>query len=664
MRVVSLPARFAFSPFPGSSPSSEASFPAAQRIDTPELDRSEPMSQFLLRRYADTPHTPSPPSSPESVLIIETENQLPRTFLRQNFHQSDDEGWITWADSPPRPIPALHGPLSLPYARCPSGAEGTIIEEPEHLPRMIWGLGPDDPPSAHSRTSSYNPHDSNSRSGIPKHARPAQPPRLRNQGTSANYLATPQQTPTFTPQLPFHSADTDDQAIILRRALEGLGTRPARDSYKKDTMMSNIKLQDHTCQATDSRDAFYHQMDTNVSPRRAFEQDTEIALDWELALIQQRRLKQSLLNQRHEIQSQAPGHLNRSAAVFVPSNLTPPQSYPRIFVEPRATKYYPAKNLTSTFATKHGLPTPPSSASPQWSADFSPYSNSLYSPEMIRSQQSKFPVPSSQQKPTAPSSSSYELPTFVHEHFGTAHSEHGLSSFKDCTMYSELPPKPARTVLATTLYPGPPPTSPLPPIPDWRLHGQPAAFDITPPLSPDLRRSISYQQPRSIPLSRLIERRLASVPEEEHNSFVQRSRILSSKRPFHHSVDSCISAHDHRQPLPLLSTERATCPPARAPVDTGLNSTTICGFDSMELFGVLHSPDMNDLPKSTKVKLPTKVDIAQRQPDNVKNVDDSGKENPLKARKLMGKKRLRLKKNKSAAHVQAAPQLRDHLESL
>lgn len=28
--------------------------------------------------------------------------------------------WLTWTTSPPRPIPALHGPASLPYARCPS----------------------------------------------------------------------------------------------------------------------------------------------------------------------------------------------------------------------------------------------------------------------------------------------------------------------------------------------------------------------------------------------------------------------------------------------------------------------------------------------------------------------------------------------------------------
>ncbi|KAF9518702.1 hypothetical protein BS47DRAFT_229403 [Hydnum rufescens UP504] len=42
--------------------------------------------------------------------------------------------------SPPRPIPALHGPPSLPYARCPSGAEGVMISEQSSLPRMIWGL--------------------------------------------------------------------------------------------------------------------------------------------------------------------------------------------------------------------------------------------------------------------------------------------------------------------------------------------------------------------------------------------------------------------------------------------------------------------------------------------------------------------------------------------
>lgn len=41
----------------------------------------------------------------------------------------------------PKPIPALHGPPSLPYARCPSGAEGIVVLEQSALPRMVWGLG-------------------------------------------------------------------------------------------------------------------------------------------------------------------------------------------------------------------------------------------------------------------------------------------------------------------------------------------------------------------------------------------------------------------------------------------------------------------------------------------------------------------------------------------
>ncbi|KAG6885971.1 hypothetical protein C0993_006898 [Termitomyces sp. T159_Od127] len=92
---------------------------------------------------SDMPMTPSPPSSPESVLVVGNESRVSKTFLRQCNMSSgktcdaeDEAGWITWASSPPRPIPALHGPLSLPYAR---GAEGTIIEDAD-LPRMIWGL--------------------------------------------------------------------------------------------------------------------------------------------------------------------------------------------------------------------------------------------------------------------------------------------------------------------------------------------------------------------------------------------------------------------------------------------------------------------------------------------------------------------------------------------
>ncbi|KIY44461.1 hypothetical protein FISHEDRAFT_77653 [Fistulina hepatica ATCC 64428] len=91
----------------------------------------------------DMPRTPTPPSSPESIFIIGNDVQIPSSFLppgrvalnakRREFAQ---------VESPPKPIPALHGPLSLPYARCPSGAEGTIVEG-EDMFRMIWGLDED-----------------------------------------------------------------------------------------------------------------------------------------------------------------------------------------------------------------------------------------------------------------------------------------------------------------------------------------------------------------------------------------------------------------------------------------------------------------------------------------------------------------------------------------
>lgn len=89
-------------------------------------------SDSLLRR------TPSPPSSPESVMIIGNDVQVPNFFngrlVPRNSGGNDGKllffspmssirphaGWVDWTNSPPKPIPALHGPSSLPYARCPS----------------------------------------------------------------------------------------------------------------------------------------------------------------------------------------------------------------------------------------------------------------------------------------------------------------------------------------------------------------------------------------------------------------------------------------------------------------------------------------------------------------------------------------------------------------
>jgi len=83
----------------------------------------------------DLPRTPSPPSSTDSVIIVSRNHgdedllvgcayNRPRGTLNKplcitaEYHLGPV--LLPWTSSPPRPIPALHGPSSLPYARCPS----------------------------------------------------------------------------------------------------------------------------------------------------------------------------------------------------------------------------------------------------------------------------------------------------------------------------------------------------------------------------------------------------------------------------------------------------------------------------------------------------------------------------------------------------------------
>jgi len=89
----------------------------------------------------DFPRTPSPPSSPDSIVIVGNETRLPSSFFQSHLDENGNSlttrlgheaktrilAWTTWANSPPRPIPALHGPSSLPYARCPSSVDSYFI---------------------------------------------------------------------------------------------------------------------------------------------------------------------------------------------------------------------------------------------------------------------------------------------------------------------------------------------------------------------------------------------------------------------------------------------------------------------------------------------------------------------------------------------------------
>jgi hypothetical protein len=142
MRIVSLPEPIRCSPQSKDNGSYLDSFGTSADLSLASLGSDVGHLRFCSYPK-DVPRTPSPPSSPDSILIIDNEVHLPTLCLYQqrqshkNTVTEDDGGvyrrclhfshkitfiigWITWASSPPRPIPALHGPSSLPYARCPT----------------------------------------------------------------------------------------------------------------------------------------------------------------------------------------------------------------------------------------------------------------------------------------------------------------------------------------------------------------------------------------------------------------------------------------------------------------------------------------------------------------------------------------------------------------
>lgn len=100
MRVVSLPDRLPSS-FPENSFSSDS---ISLHTEQSFITRDDRYSR--IRRVCssvDAPHTPSPPSSPDSVLIIDDQDQLSDTFLRRKSISdsqqlfSDDEGTLDFS---------------------------------------------------------------------------------------------------------------------------------------------------------------------------------------------------------------------------------------------------------------------------------------------------------------------------------------------------------------------------------------------------------------------------------------------------------------------------------------------------------------------------------------------------------------------------------------
>ncbi|CAE6415209.1 unnamed protein product [Rhizoctonia solani] len=102
-----------------------------------------------------------------------------------------DSDWIFF--DPPRPIPALHGPPSLPYARCPSGAEGVVLDDQQELDGVVWGLSEKDPRShyldEHRRIGASNKEQLLPATKDPRPPRPAAREEKRIESTAASRVS-------------------------------------------------------------------------------------------------------------------------------------------------------------------------------------------------------------------------------------------------------------------------------------------------------------------------------------------------------------------------------------------------------------------------------------------------------------------------------------------
>ncbi|EPQ57278.1 hypothetical protein GLOTRDRAFT_127638 [Gloeophyllum trabeum ATCC 11539] len=285
--------------------------------------------------------------------------------------------------------------------------------------------------------------------------------------------------------------------------------------------------------------------------------------------------------------------LKASAPAFVPTGSLEGLYHPKLVVEPRSAQpsppqHYSHRRLPTIDLTQPYLqlplgrqtllPTPPSTSSPLWSSDFSPYQESLLSPPELAV--AHLPRLSNNLGIQLGNLGMTEqLRRLLYERLGSASSRnidvspplappapiHGSkisrplsSSVTNAVLqpYISRQPNNHSSTLSSPQATSSPPRLRVPPNTPLQNLSISRRLDTNPfgshsvdavstppsPQSPETHtkvRTLSGQQPRSIPLAKLIQRRLSAVPEaEEEPSFVHhasRSPSPSRAYSFHRS---------------------------------------------------------------------------------------------------------------------------------
>ncbi|KAL4080332.1 hypothetical protein V8B97DRAFT_737674 [Scleroderma yunnanense] len=313
--------------------------------------------------------TPSPPSKSHHLCTWSEQfsGALSRGDSSQESPFEEVEDRVTWVNSPPRPIPALHGPLSLPYARCPSGAEGTVIEQPDNVSRVIWGLGPDDQPYSNAMLDSI--HGNPGPADKPVSRMPSQAPLCAQSKQSV---------------LPKHHPS---QPLLLTRKEKGMdgGVYPRLRTLDEEYLMPANQIATHqpynevSVGWTDRSDYYRH--DSEVLPTRG-----RSSLDVQIALLG-RALKASNVDAEECIHcpggiqplicSTTTGFSQPFSGTTIDSHADNPAKLSAKYSVVEVDRKYNQQFLQQAGRRRGAqerdtLPTPPDSSSSLWSSYFSP----------------------------------------------------------------------------------------------------------------------------------------------------------------------------------------------------------------------------------------------------------------------------------------------------
>lgn len=539
-RIVSLP-ECSKSSLPKDDSFSSECFEASISTDNSGihlLENSLQRTRTRRLRYSSLPRTPSPPSSPESIMIIGNDVQVPVSFLHKTESRPafEEKGWLTWASSPPRPIPALHGPLSLPYARCPSGAEGTIIEG-EDMSRMIWGLGTDAPLSSDPRR---HPSCGGERKAVHLPSALTQSQGLKTTVLQHTTRQESQPLPILTLAPAKHSMSVLQSPQVNSTFVQEKRNLGVSHSNSRHERRSNFELTKGMSFPESPQD--FSASDDHLVGLGIHWSENSVAKDT-----------------NHPYNSAS--SLSRISPVL-------PRSGPRLFVESRTNPQLTSQVIIPTGPRmsaidiahqyrikqlQNALLTPPNFSELQWSPYFSASSDKMLYHE--------YNPPPFERPVLKARNSDTELRRFVVEHMNNPD-----IFIDDPPVLPLRPSRPTIHIYSSDAQsscemsppPGTPLNSPLPPAPSVYNPKTSRSTSTPPPTSPEFQRRFRTisRQPRSIPLARLIQRRLSVVPEEDIEGFLESTAPMSSTLRDHNPQSPPI-AHLRRTIETLPSPQKA-----------------------------------------------------------------------------------------------------------